>query len=185
MVMADSQIARAIQDSEIKIFPLPHPDQIQPASLDVSLGESFITFSKDDGRVFDHSRGILPEGEKFTCPDQFVLRSGEFVLANTLESIGLPDDIVARVEGCSSLGRLGLLVHVTAGFIDPGWPLAQITLELCNVASYDLVLTPGMKIAQLSFERLEVRATRPYGSSTLNSHYANQNGVTASRYGKV
>ena len=170
MVMADSQIARAIQDSEIKIFPLPHPDQIQPASLDVSLGESFITFSKDDGRVFDPSRGILPEGEKFTCPDQFVLRSGEFVLANTLESIGLPDDIVARVEGCSSLGRLGLLVHVTAGFIDPGWPLAQITLELCNV---------------VSFERLEVRATRPYGSSTLNSHYANQNGVTASRYGKV
>ena len=185
MVMADSQIARAIQDSEIKISPVPHADQIQPASLDVRLGHSFITFEEYAGQTINPVEGVLAEGKvEHQHGGLFNLSPGQFVLAQTFESIGLANDIVARVEGCSSLGRLGLMVHVTAGFIDPGWPLAPITLELHNVSPYNIILTPEMKIAQLSFDRMELEATRPYGSSSLNSHYANQNGVTASRYGK-
>jgi dCTP deaminase len=111
----------------------------------------------------------------------FVLHPGEFVLATTVESIGLPDDLVARVEGKSSLGRLGLLIHATAGFVDPGWPQGQITLELSNVATLPIKLWPGMKIGQLCILRLTSPAEHPYGSSQVGSKYQGQRGPTPSR----
>ena len=112
----------------------------------------------------------------------FILHPGEFVLGTTLERLTLPDDIVARIEGKSSLGRLGLLIHATAGFVDPGWSNGQITLELSNVAPLPIRLWPGMKIAQLSFMRMDAPAERPYGHPELGSKYQGQKGPTPSRY---
>jgi|JI10StandDraft_1071094.scaffolds.fasta_scaffold59242_6 dCTP deaminase len=191
MILCDSQIVAAIKDERIQIQPKPDTSQIQPASLDVRLGSQFRTFTRfrpgGGGWLLDPLKDAIPSGTVVDVADGcgFQLRSGQFALATTYESIGLAADIVSRVEGCSSLGRLGLQIHVTAGFIDPGWPLAPITLELYNVSPIDLLLTPGMKIAQLSFHRMDRAADRPYGSANLSSHYVNQQGATPSRYGKV
>src|SRR5436305_373554 len=111
----------------------------------------------------------------------FVLHPGEFVLGSTLERIRLPDDLVARLEGKSSLGRLGLLIHSTAGFIDPGWD-GHVTLELSNVANLPITIYPGMKIGQISFMQLTEPAATPYGSEAIGSKYKGQRGPTASRY---
>lgn len=190
MTLCDSQIVAAIQDGKIQVDPKPDTIQIQPASLDVRLGKQFRTFTRfrpsGGGWLLDPLKDELPSGTVVDVEEGcgFQLRSGQFALATTYEAIGLAADIVARVEGCSSLGRLGLQIHVTAGFIDPGWPLAPITLELYNVSPIDLLLTPGMKIAQLSFQRMSKEADRPYGSELLSSHYVNQQGATSSRYGK-
>jgi dCTP deaminase len=114
--------------------------------------------------------------------DTFVIHPGEFCLGRTLEWVELPDDIVARIEGKSSLGRLGLIVHATAGFCDPGWK-GTLTLELNNLTRVPIVLAPGKPIAQLSFMTLDRPALRPYGSEGLGSHYQGQRAATASRYG--
>ena len=111
----------------------------------------------------------------------FILHPGEFVLGSTLERVTLPDDLVARLEGKSSLGRLGLLIHSTAGFIDPGWD-GHVTLELSNVANLPITIYHGMKIGQVSFMQLSEPASAPYGSSTLGSKYQGQRGPTPSRY---
>ena len=116
--------------------------------------------------------------------DSFVIHPGEFCLGRTLEWVELPHDIVARIEGKSSLGRLGLIVHATAGFCDPGWK-GTLTLELNNLTRVPIVLAPGLKIAQLSFMTLDRPALRPYGSSGLGSHYQGQRAATASRYGST
>jgi len=113
----------------------------------------------------------------------FVLHPGEFVLGSTLERIRLPDDLVARLEGKSSLGRLGLLIHSTAGFIDPGWD-GHVTLELSNVANLPITIYPGMKIGQISFMQMSEPATTPYGASSIGSKYKGQMGPTPSRYFK-
>ena len=113
----------------------------------------------------------------------FVLHPGEFVLGSTLERIKLPDDLVARLEGKSSLGRLGLLIHSTAGFIDPGWD-GHVTLELSNVANLPITIYPGMKIGQVSFMQMTEPAATPYGASAIGSKYKGQKGPTASRYFK-
>ena len=116
---------------------------------------------------------VVPEGEAF------ILHPGQFALGTTLERIALPDDILGKLEGKSTLGRLGLMIHSTAGYVDPGWD-GELTLELSNVATLPIMLHPGMRIGQLSFERMSSPVERPYGSAQLGSHYQGQKGATAS-----
>jgi dCTP deaminase len=123
----------------------------------------------------------LTEQVEVAGDDPFILHPGEFVLGSTSERVGVPDDLVARLEGKSSLGRLGLLIHSTAGYVDAGWD-GQLTLELSNVANLPITLYPGMKIGQISFMRMTTAADRPYGSSGLGSKYRGQDGPRPSRY---
>jgi dCTP deaminase len=183
MILSDRTIRRLIDEGRIVIDPLVE-SHIQPASVDVRLDSSFLAFRRhttsdiDPWQVNDNlmERVTVPEG------DAFILHPGEFVLGTTFERLTLPDDIVARIEGKSSLGRLGLLIHATAGFVDPGWTAGQITLELSNVAPLPIRLWPGMKIAQFSFMQMDGPAERPYGHPSLGSKYQGQSGPVASRY---
>lgn len=183
MILSDGTIRRLLAEGRIAIDPLDEA-HIQPASVDVRLGDTFLAFRRHttadiDPRNVDESlmeRVTVPEGSAF------ILHPGEFVLGTTLERLTLPDDIVARIEGKSSLGRLGLLIHATAGFVDPGWTRGQITLELSNVAPLPIRLWPGMKIAQFSFVQLDRPAERPYGHPALGSRYQGQSGPVGSRY---
>lgn len=183
MILSDGTIRRLLADGTLIIDPI-EPQQVQPASVDVRLGDEFLVFRNHTADVidpFDIPQDLMdlvkvPEGTAF------VLHPGEFVLGTTVEAIGLPDDIVSRVEGKSSLGRAGLLIHATAGFVDPGWQRGQITLELSNVATLPIRLWPGMKIGQLSFHLLDAPAERPYGHPELGSKYSGQTGPVASRY---
>jgi dCTP deaminase len=183
MILSDGTIRRLLAERRIVIDPLEEI-HIQPASVDVRLGDAFLTFRRhttsdiDPWQTNDNlmERVTVPEGEPF------ILHPGEFVLGTTLERLTLADDVVARIEGKSSLGRLGLLIHATAGFIDPGWTNGQITLELSNVAPLPIRLWPTMKIAQLSFARMDAPAERPYGHPALGSKYQGQSGPVASRY---
>lgn len=183
MILSDGTIRRLLAEGRLVIEPLD-PAQIQPASVDVRLGPQFLVFRNHTTEAIDpYERPTELMSLVEVPPGQaFILHPGEFVLGTSLEAIGLPDDIVARVEGKSSLGRLGLLIHATAGFVDPGWPLGQITLELSNVATLPIKLWPEMKIGQLSFHRLDRPAERPYGHPELGSKYAGQHGPVASRY---
>lgn len=166
----------------IQVLPDPEDWQRQPASVDVTLSNLFL-LTDDCVKVVDPY--ALPEGlmipHTVLAGDTLSLAPGEFVLGCTEQKLKLPDNVAARVEGKSSLGRLGLLVHATAGFVDPGWQLAQITLELSNVAPWAILLHPGMGIAQLTFEHLDSHAERPYGHADLRSRYAGQVGPVASR----
>lgn len=183
MILSDGTIRRLLAEGRIVIDPLEE-SFIQPASVDVRLDRTFLAFRRHTTADIDPWRStenlmepvVVPEGESF------VLHPGEFVLGTTLERLTLPDDIVARIEGKSSLGRLGLLIHATAGFVDPGWTNGQITLELSNVAPLPIRLWPEMKIAQFSFMRMDAAAERPYGHPALGSKYQGQSGPVASRY---
>ncbi len=155
---------------------------VQPSSIDVRLDRYFRLFDNHKYPFIDPAaeqpdltRCIEAEGD-----EPFVLHPGEFVLGSSYETVRLPDDLAARVEGKSSLGRLGLLTHATAGFVDPGF-VGHVTLELSNVATLPIKLWPGMKIGQLCFFRLSSPAEYPYGSSEYGSHYQGQRGPTASR----
>lgn len=155
---------------------------VQPASVDVRLDRYFRIFENHRYDAIDPAtdqseltRMVSPSGT-----DPFILHPGEFVLGATYEYVTLPDDIAARLEGKSSLGRLGLLTHSTAGFIDPGFQ-GHVTLELSNMATLPIKLYPGMKVGQLCFFRLSSAADHPYGSATTGSHYQGQRGPTASR----
>lgn len=183
VILSDGTIRALLADGSLVIEPL-EPDQVQPASVDVRLGDSFLVFRNHSAEVIDPFDRPSDLMERIDVPEgsAFVLHPGEFVLGTTLEAIGLPDDLVARVEGKSSLGRLGLLIHATAGFVDPGWTKGQITLELSNVATLPIKLWPGMRIGQLSFHRLDAAAQRPYGHPELNSKYVGQTGPVASQY---
>lgn len=183
VILSDGTIRRLIAAGTLIVDPITD-DQIQPASVDVRLGDSFLVFRNHSAEVIDpfDKRSDLMERIEVPTGQAFVLHPGEFVLGTTLEAIGLPDDIVARVEGKSSLGRLGLLIHATAGFVDPGWARGQITLELSNVATLPIKLWPGMRIGQLSFHNLDAAAERPYGHPELNSKYVGQSGPVASQY---
>ena len=181
MILSDGTISQLIAAERLTISPLVRA-HIQPSSVDLCLGFSF--------RVFEtHRHDLIDPFEKqdltreVEAKDDFVLHPGEFVLASTAETVGLPDNIVARVDGKSSLGRLGLLIHATAGFVDPGFR-GQITLELSNVAPMPIRLSPGMKIAQISFWTLDQPAQRPYGHPELGSKYQDQTGATASEYAR-
>ena len=183
MILSDGTLRRLLAEGRVVIEPLEGA-QIQPASIDVRLGNAFLAFRRHAVTSIDPrnvSEALMEE--VMVLDDQpFILHPGEFVLGSTLERLTLPDDVVARLEGKSSLGRLGLLIHSTAGFVDAGWTNGQITLELSNVAPLPIKLWPGMKIGQLSFMQMDAPAERPYGHPSLGSKYQGQSGPVASRY---
>lgn len=183
MILSDGTIRRMLREGKILLDPCD-PTLIQPASVDVRLGSSFLAFRRHTASDIDpwKVKDDLMEPADVAEGQPFILHPGEFVLGTTLERLTLPHDIVARIEGKSSLGRLGLLIHATAGFVDPGWTNGQITLELSNVAPLPIRLWPGMKIAQLSFIQMDASAERPYGHPDLGSKYQGQSGPVASRY---
>jgi dCTP deaminase len=180
-MLSDVQIRELVEQGAIVVDPFPEDRDFQPASLDVHLGNRWTTF-----------RGI-PKNSLFVDPldpeyqlslteemDCFFLAPGQFVLGMLKENIELPDFIVARIEGKSSLGRMGIAVHITAGFVDPGWK-GHLTIELYNFSPYSYKLTAGMRIAQLAFDRLDTPARRPYGHPDLGSRYQNAEGPDASK----
>ena len=181
-VLSDGTIRRLVEEGRIKIDPWD-PSKIQPASVDLRLGDSFRVFNNHKVTAIDlrNPPDGLTEEVTIAEDEAFVIQPGEFCLARTLEWVEIPDDIVARIEGKSSLGRLGLIVHATAGFCDPGWK-GTLTLELNNLTRIPIKLWPGLLIAQLSFMTLDAAAERPYGSDGLGSHYQGQREATASRY---
>ncbi len=182
-VLSDGTIRRLVEEGRIVIDPWD-PSLVQPASVDVKLGSSFRVFHNHRASAIDlrDPPRNLTEEIRVEEGEAFVIHPGEFCLATTHEWLELPGDIVSRVEGKSSLGRLGLIVHATAGFVDPGWKGA-LTLELNNLTRIPIKLWPGMLIAQLSFMTLDAPAQRPYGSAGLGSHYQGQSQATESRYG--
>lgn len=178
-MLSDRDIKAAMAAGRIVIDPLDVRD-IQPASVDVRLGSSFRFFRNSQHTFIDPitDQPELTEEVLVSEGDQFVLHPGQFVLGTTLERIAVPDDVLGKLEGKSTLGRLGLMIHSTAGYVDPGWD-GEITLELSNVATLPIVLHPGMRIGQMSFERMTSPAERPYGSHGLGSHYQGQRGAKA------
>jgi dCTP deaminase len=181
-VLSDGTIARLVAEGRIRIDPW-EPALVQPASVDLRLGDTFRVFHNHRVTSIDlrEPPGNLTEEVKVAAGDAFVIHPGEFCLGRTFEWVELPDDVVARIEGKSSLGRLGLIVHATAGFCDPGWK-GTLTLELNNLTRVPIKLYPGLLIAQLSFMTLDRPAERPYGSPELGSHYQGQREATESRY---
>ena len=181
MLLSDRDIRSEIQSGRVAVEPFEEA-MIQPSSVDIRLDKFFRVFENHKYSVIDPSieqseltREVIAEGD-----EAFILHPGEFVLASTYEIITLPDDIAGRLEGKSSLGRLGLLTHSTAGFIDPGFS-GHITLELSNVANLPVKLYPGMKIGQLCLIKLSSPAEHPYGSAIYASRYQGQRGPTPSR----
>ncbi|MDE9364650.1 dCTP deaminase [Luteipulveratus sp. YIM 133132] len=181
MLLSDRDILAQIEADRVRLDPYD-PAMIQPSSIDIRMDRHFRLFDNHKYPYIDPAE----EQDELTRPlevadgEPFVLHPGEFVLGSTYEAVTLPDDIAARVEGKSSLGRLGLLTHATAGFVDPGFS-GHVTLELSNVATLPIKLWPGMKIGQLCFFRLSSPAENPYGSEKYGSHYQGQRGPTASR----
>jgi dCTP deaminase len=182
MVLSDRDIRAAIDAGRIVIEPFD-ARCLQPASVDVRLDAQFRVFRSSRHPYIDLAKGVddITELVSVSPEAPFILHPGEFVLGSTLERLRLGNDIVSRVEGKSSLGRLGLLIHSTAGFIDPAWD-GHITLELSNVNTIPITLYPRMRIGQLSFFQLSSPAERPYGSPELGSSYQGQSGPTPSRY---
>jgi len=182
MVLSDSAIRRLVDAGRIGIEPYD-PTLMQPSSLDVRVDRLFRVFRNSRYPYIDvkEEQEGLTELVEVADTEPFILHPGEFVLGSTLERVTLPDDLVARLEGKSSLGRLGLLIHSTAGFIDPGFD-GHVTLELSNVANLPITIYPGMKIGQLSFVQMSEPAETPYGSGALGSKYQGQRGPTPSRY---
>ena len=181
MLLSDRDIAAEIKSGRVKVEPFD-PKMIQPSSVDVRLDRFFRVFENHKYEVIDPSieQSELTREVAVSPDDFFILHPGEFVLASTYEVITLPDDIAGRLEGKSSLGRLGLLTHSTAGFIDPGFS-GHITLELSNVANLPVKLYPGMKIGQLCLIKLSSPAEHPYGSALYGSRYQGQRGPTPSK----
>ncbi|WP_159796179.1 dCTP deaminase [Puerhibacterium puerhi] len=181
MLLSDRDIRAELDAGRVLLDPY-EPAMIQPSSIDVRLDKFFRLFDNHKYPVIDPAQE-QPELTRLVevGPEEpFVLHPGEFVLGSTFETVTLPDDVAARLEGKSSLGRLGLLTHSTAGFIDPGFG-GHVTLELSNVATLPILLWPGMKIGQLCFFRLSSPTEHPYGSAAYGSRYQGQRGPTASR----
>ena len=181
MLLSDRDIKAEINAGRVKVEPFDGA-MIQPSSVDVRLDRFFRVFENHKYSVIDPSieQSDLTREVAVEAKEEFILHPGEFVLASTYEVITLPDDIAGRLEGKSSLGRLGLLTHSTAGFIDPGFS-GHITLELSNVANLPVKLFPGMKIGQLCLIKLSSPAENPYGSALYGSRYQGQRGPTASK----
>jgi dCTP deaminase len=182
VILSDRTIREELGAGRIVIEPLAE-GSVQPSSVDLHVDRYFRVFRNDTTPYIDPKQPqedltMLVEVEDDKA---FILHPGEFVLGSTLEVVTLPDDLVARLEGKSSLGRLGLLIHSTAGFVDAGWS-GHLTLELSNVANLPIAIYPGMKIGQISFIRMTSPADRPYGSAETRSKYQGQRGPTPSRY---
>ena len=182
MILSDRSIREAVAAGRIIIDPFDDAC-VQPSSVDLHLDHRFLFFRNHTMGLIDVRKDLseLTEEVSSSEDDPFILHPGEFVLGSTSERVGIPNDLVARLEGKSSLGRLGLLIHSTAGYVDAGWD-GQLTLELSNVASLPITLYPGMKIGQISFVQMTTSADNPYGSSKLGSKYRGQEGPRPSRY---
>jgi dCTP deaminase len=182
VILSDRTIREQIEAGRIVIEPLD-PKGLQPSSVDLRLDRWFRVFRNHSMGHIDVKQNLedLTELIETDDDDPFILHPGEFVLGSTLERVAVPDDLVARLEGKSSLGRLGLLIHSTAGFVDAGFD-GQLTLELSNVANLPITLYPDMKIGQISFQQMTTAAERPYGSGELKSKYHGQRGPMPSRY---
>lgn len=182
MILSDRTINESIASGRIVIDPFD-PTMVQPSSVDLTLDRFFRVFRNHTRAVIDVKERMddLTEEVEIASDGVFLLHPGEFVLGSTAERVGLPDDLVGRIEGKSSLGRLGLLIHTTAGFVDAGFE-GYLTLELSNVATLPITLYPGMKIGQISFLQMTSSADRPYGSDDLGSKYRGQQGPTPSQY---
>ncbi|HEV3361068.1 MAG TPA: dCTP deaminase [Pseudonocardiaceae bacterium] len=182
MLLSDRDLSKELEAGRLVLDPYD-PALLQPSSIDVRLDRYFRVF---DNSKYTHIDPSIQQDEltslveKKNDDEPFVLHPGEFVLGSTFEMVSLPDDLAGRLEGKSSLGRLGLLTHSTAGFIDPGFT-GHITLELSNVANLPITLWPGMKIGQLCLFRLSSAAEHPYGSAQAGSRYQGQRGPTPSR----
>jgi len=186
MILSDTDILARLREGGLVIDPLDDVDQqVQPASVDLRLGSEFLEFQRTNISCIHPTREeevreyisetVVAEG------DEFILHPGDFVLGTTKERVEMPADLVANVEGRSSLGRLAVVVHATAGFVDPGYR-GQVTLELSNLGTAPVALTPGMRVSQLVFTELTSPAERPYGSER-GSKYQDQHGPQASRIG--
>ena len=182
MILSDRTIREQIAAGQIAIEPLAE-GAIQPSSVDLRLDRYFRVFRNHTMGCIDVKENLatLTDPVEIDADGVFILHPGEFVLGCTLEQVALPDDLVGRLEGKSSLGRLGLLIHSTAGFVDAGWQ-GQLTLELSNVATLPITLYPGMKIGQISFIRMTTPAENPYGTRAVGSKYQGQSGPIPSRY---
>ena len=182
MILSDRDIRAEIEAGRIVIDPYG-AESVQPSSVDLHLGNKFRVFRNNRTAVIDvrTEQPELTELVEISGDEPFVLHPGEFALGATFERVGLPDDLVARLEGKSSLGRLGLLIHSTAGYVDPGWE-GTLTLELSNVANLPIMLYDGMKIGQISFQRLSSPVEVAYGDARIGSRYRGQTDPTASRY---
>ena len=182
MILSDRSIREALRAGHIVIDPLDE-SCIQPSSVDLRLDRSFRVFRNHTLGYIDVKRDLSNLTTLIHADDDepFILHPGEFVLGATLERVALPLDLVGRLEGKSSLGRLGLLIHSTAGFVDAGFK-GQLTLELSNVANLPITLYHGMKIGQISFQKMTTPADTPYGSNELGSKYMGQSGPVPSRY---
>lgn len=184
MILSDRDILARLKQGDLVVDPLDSPDvQVQPASIDLRLGNEFLVFKnphipcidpRDASSESITEKLVIPQGERF------ILHPGEFVLGSTHERIRIPSDLVARVEGRSSLGRLAIVVHATAGFIDPGFE-GHITLELSNLGRVPVALHPGMRVSQIVLHQMTSPAARPYGSVGRGSKYQGQSGPQASR----
>jgi dCTP deaminase len=202
MILSDGDILRRVEEGDLLIEPLKDKDlQVQPASVDLRLGREFLEFKRTSVPCIHPDRGEEVEDyvTKTSIPDidgdqatlsgydaddrfedsEFILHPGDFVLGTTMERVEIPDDLIAHVEGRSSLGRLAIVVHATSGIVDPGYK-GQITLELSNLGQAPVALTPGMRISQLTFTELKNPAERPYGAER-GSKYQHQSGPQASR----
>jgi dCTP deaminase len=186
MILSDTDILGRLGEGNLVIEPLADPDlQVQPASVDLRLGREFLEFRRtnipcihptSEREVDDYvTETVVDEG------NEFILHPGDFVLGTTMERVEVPDDLIAHVQGRSSLGRLAIVIHATAGIVDPGYR-GQITLELSNLGAAPVALSPGMRISQVLFTELKTAAARPYGSDR-GSKYQDQAGPQASRIG--
>lgn len=182
MILSDRDLRAEIDGGRIIIEPYD-ASCVQPSSIDVKVSNLFRVFRNHSAAVLDVKKDLsdLTELVEVEPDGVFMLHPGEFVLGSTLERVAVPYDLVARVEGKSSLGRLGLLIHSTAGFVDAGFD-GHVTLELANVANLPITLYPGMKIGQISFMKMTSPAEKPYGSGANGSKYQGQRGPTPSRY---
>ena len=202
MILSDGDIRRRLEAGDLVIEPLDDPElQIQPASVDIRLGREFLEFERtnissihpdnaDEAEQYVTATHVPPEDQvsiegfdggrdSARVNDEFILHPGDFVLGTSVERVEIPDDLIAHVEGRSSLGRLAIIVHATAGIVDPGFR-GKITLELSNLGSAPVALKPGMRISQLTFTELKTPAERPYGAER-GSKYQDQAGPQASR----
>jgi dCTP deaminase len=186
MILSDGEILRRLDAGDLEIGPLADPDlQVQPASVDLRLGREFLEFKRTNiACIHPNSEDEVEDYVEETVVEEsgeFILHPGDFVLGTTEERVAVPDDLIAHVQGRSSMGRLAVVIHATAGVVDPGYE-GQITLELSNLGSAPVALTPGMRISQVIFTELSSPARRPYGEDR-GSKYQGQSGPQASRIG--